>query len=254
MGRVIAELLVEDPQVQIVGASVKSDDPVKAKPLTVLLEKAPKDIFISNDTDVLLSACDVLIDFTSPKATMQHLSACEKKSVAMVIGTTGFNAMEEEKIAQTAATLPLVKAGNMSLGVNLLISLVEQAARSLGDEYDIEIFEAHHRHKKDAPSGTALMLGRAAANGRGVALSDVALDPRDGIIDERPAGGIGFSVLRGGGIIGEHEVNFASNEEVITLSHRAIDRTLFAKGAITAAKWLHGQPAGQYSMQDVLGL
>jgi 4-hydroxy-tetrahydrodipicolinate reductase len=173
----------------------------------------------------------------------------------LVIGSTGASPEQIEAIEAASKSLPIVFAGNYSLGVNMLMGLVAQAARALSaDSYDIEVTEAHHKRKVDAPSGTALMLGEAAARGRQVVLADVAQRVRDGITGARPAGEIGFSVIRGGGIIGEHSVIFAAEDEILTLSHSARDRGLFARGAVEAARWVAGQPPGLYDMQDVLGL
>lgn len=201
-----------------------------------------------------LAAADVVIDFTTPAASVELARQAAGKGVALVIGATGASDAQREAIAEAAQQTPIVFAGNYSLGLNMLMGLVAQAARALPAEtYDIEIFEAHHRHKVDAPSGTALMLGEAAAKGRGVSLSQVGRRARDGITGERPVQEIGFSVLRGGGIIGEHSVTFAADDEILTLSHSARDRGLFARGAVAAARWLAGRPAGLYDMQDVLG-
>lgn len=203
-----------------------------------------------------LSLADVVIDFTTPAASVDLAAYCaEQGGPAMVIGATGATDEQRAAIARSAEKLPIVFAGNYSLGVNLLMGLVAQAARALpADVFDIEVFEAHHRHKVDAPSGTAFMLGEAAAQGRGVKLADVQRRTRDGITGERPIGEIGFSVLRGGGIVGEHSVTFAAEEEILTLSHSGRDRGLFARGAVAAAKWVAGKPPGLYDMQDVLGM
>src|SRR5690349_20191951 len=197
---------------------------------------------------------DVWIDFTTPDATIAALDALGGTKVrAAIVGTTGFSAEQEARIVAHARRIAIVKSGNFSLGVNLLAALVEQSASKLGVDWDIEIFEAHHRRKVDAPSGTALMLGEAAARGRGGQLNDLRATVRDGITGPRKAGEIGFSVVRGGGIIGEHSVIFAGEEEVLTLSHSATDRGLFARGAVAAALWVKGKPPGLYDMQDVLG-
>ena len=173
----------------------------------------------------------------------------------MVIGVTGFTAEEDAAIVAAARHIAIVRSGNFSLGVNVMLGLVRQAAARLSAlDFDIEIAESHHRNKVDAPSGTALMLGRAAAQGRGVELASVAVRGRDGLTGPRPIGAIGFSVQRGGGVIGEHSVGFFSDEEILTLSHSARDRSLFARGALVAAKWVVGKPAGLYDMQDVLEL
>lgn len=205
--------------------------------------------------DAALAAADIVIDFTAPAASAALARLCaERGGPALILGATGFDEAQVAEIAQASAKVPIVRAGNFSLGLNMLMGFVEQAARQLGpDAYDIEIFEAHHRRKVDAPSGAALMLGAAAARGRGVALNDVARRGRDGITGARPVGEIGFSVMRGGGIVGEHSVTFAADDEVLTLAHSAQDRSLFARGALAAARWIVGRAPGEYSMRDVLG-
>jgi 4-hydroxy-tetrahydrodipicolinate reductase len=197
----------------------------------------------------------VWIDFTTPDATMAALESLRSAKLrAAIIGTTGLLPAQVERLAEHAKRIAIVCSGNFSLGVNLLAVLVEQAAAKLGPQWDIEILEAHHRRKVDAPSGTALMLGDAAARGRGAALADVRLAPNDGAIGVRREGGIGFASLRAGGIVGEHDVVFAAEREVLTLSHSALDRGLFADGALAAALWAAAKPPGLYSMRDVLGL
>jgi 4-hydroxy-tetrahydrodipicolinate reductase len=207
------------------------------------------------DREAALAAADVVIDFTSAAASSGLAGLCAGRGgPALVIGSTGFDAAQIAALEAAAAKVAIVRAGNFSLGVNVLIGLVAQAARALPAEaYDVEVFEAHHRRKVDAPSGTALMLGEAAARGRGAKLSELARRTRDGITGERPAGEIGFSVMRGGGIVGEHSVVFAAEEEILTLTHSARDRGLFARGAVTAARWVAGRAPGAYDMQDVLG-
>lgn len=202
-----------------------------------------------------LGACDVIIDFTTPAASAELARLCaERGGPALVIGSTGWSAEQLEQVERAARRIAIVRSGNFSLGVNVLLGLVGQAAKILGPEdWDIEVFEAHHRRKVDAPSGTALMLGEAAAKGRGVDLSAVSERARDGVTGARAQGAIGFSVMRGGDIIGEHSVTFAGKEEVLTLSHSARDRGLFAKGAVAAAQWVVGRAPGLYDMQDVLG-
>ncbi|HZZ35469.1 MAG TPA: 4-hydroxy-tetrahydrodipicolinate reductase [Caulobacteraceae bacterium] len=202
-----------------------------------------------------IEACDVIIDFTTGDASAALAArAAQVGHPALVIGSTGLSAEAEAAVQAAAGSIPIVKSGNLSLGVNVLAGLVEQAARRLAAEgWDIEVFEAHHRRKIDAPSGTALMLGEAAARGRQVALSAVEVRARDGVTGPRPPGAIGFSVMRGGGIVGEHAVTFAADEEILTLSHSARDRGLFARGAVEAALWLAGRPPGLYDMMDVLG-
>ena len=202
-----------------------------------------------------LARCDVVVDFTAPEGSVALARAAARPGgPVLVIGSTGFDSAQEAAIAEAASRVPIVKAGNFSIGVNLLVGLVEQAARALGPEYDVEVFEAHHRRKADAPSGTALMLGRAAARGRDADLHAVAVHGRLGVTGPRPEGAIGFSVLRAGGIVGEHAVVLAAEDEIITLSHSARDRSLFARGALVAARWAAGRPPGLYDMRDVLGL
>lgn len=191
----------------------------------------------------------VLVDFTAPAATLAN--ARDWAGKPMVIGTTGFSAAEDAEIAALSERSPIVKSGNFSLGVNLLAALVKKAASALGPDYDIEIVEAHHRAKIDAPSGTALMLARGCAEGRGAPLEMSLAMHRAGA---RETGKIGVAVIRGGGLIGDHDVMFAGESEVITLSHRALDRSLFAKGAVAAARWVADRPPGLYSMADVIGL
>ncbi|HEX5378384.1 MAG TPA: 4-hydroxy-tetrahydrodipicolinate reductase [Phenylobacterium sp.] len=205
--------------------------------------------------DQALAQADVVLDFTTPEASVALAQAAAARGgPPLVIGSTGLSASQIEEIGRAAQKVAILRAANFSLGVNMLMGLVAQAARALGPEaYDIEVFEAHHRRKVDAPSGTALMLGAAAAQGRGVELAKVTAPARDGITAARNQGDIGFSVLRGGGIVGDHSVVFAAEDEILTFSHSARDRGLFARGAVEAARWLAGRPPGQYDMQDVLG-
>jgi 4-hydroxy-tetrahydrodipicolinate reductase len=206
--------------------------------------------------DEALGLCDVVIDFTMPEASVALAQACAARGgPALVVGATGISDAQIALLKAAASKLAMVQTGNFSLGVNMLVGLVNQASKALGpDAYDIEVFEAHHKHKVDAPSGTALMLGRAAAEGRGVDLDKVGVRARDGITGPRRSGDIGFSVMRGGGIIGEHSVSFVADDEIVTISHSARDRSLFARGAVEAARWVAGRPAGHYDMQDVLGM
>jgi 4-hydroxy-tetrahydrodipicolinate reductase len=209
---------------------------------------------VTADVGAAVDAADVLIDFTRPEGTLAHLAACVASGCAMVIGTTGFSAEQKSAIAAAAATIPNVFAPNMSVGVSVLLSLVEEAARRLGPAYDIEIVEMHHRHKIDAPSGTALGLGEAAARGSGRALADCAVYAREGVTGERAPGTIGFAALRGGDVAGDHTVVFAADGERVELGHRASSRQVFVRGAVAAARWAAGRKPGLYSMKDVLGL
>jgi len=207
-----------------------------------------------------LTRSDVVIDFSTPEASLALAAACASEGlsrprpIVQIIGSTGFTPEQTDKLALFADEVVIIKSGNFSLGVNLMIGLLKQASARLNAEnWDIEVTEAHHKRKVDAPSGTALMLGDAVAYGRGVNLPEVKVAARDGITGPRQEGTIGFSVIRGGGIVGEHSVLFASEDELITFSHSARDRTLFARGAIQAAQWGRKQKPGIYDMQDVLG-
>ena len=213
----------------------------------------PEGIPVTDDPDQALALAPIAIDFTAPEATLAVARAAAARGAVHVIGTTGFTDAQLAELAQTRGAIT-VRAGNMSLGVNLLVQLTRRVAAALGPEFDIEIVEAHHRAKVDAPSGTALMLGEAAARGRGVALADAAQRGRDGLTGPRPEGAIGFAAIRGGDIVGEHDVLFAGPGERIVLRHLATDRTIFARGALKAAEWALGQPPGAYDMVDVLGL
>lgn len=216
-------------------------------------EKIPgTDVVIGSDTRSVFLQSDVVIDFTPPGNTAAHAAIAAETGTALVVGTTGLNEFDEAALDEAAAAVVIIQAGNYSLGVNLLKSLTKQVAAKLGTDWDIEIVEMHHKHKVDAPSGTAVMLGESAAEGRGGTLSQLRADVRDGITGEREEGSIGFAALRGGSVIGEHDVVFASASERITLSHKAENRNLFADGAVRAALWTAGKSAGRYSMMDVL--
>jgi 4-hydroxy-tetrahydrodipicolinate reductase len=239
MGRQMAQTVAADPRLELVARFHRPGSMGEG-----LVER-----------DRALALADVVVDFTTPAASAELAKACAARGgPALVIGSTGFDAAELEAIAEAAKKIAIVRSGSYSLGLNMLTGLVEQAARALGpDDCDIEIFEAHHRFKIDAPSGTALMLGEAAARGHGVELDDVAKRARDGRVGPRNAGEIGFAVMRGGSIVGEHSVSFLSQGETLTLSHAAGGRSMFARGAIAAALWVAGRPPGEYDMHDVLG-
>jgi 4-hydroxy-tetrahydrodipicolinate reductase len=225
------------------------------RPGSPALGVAPGGWTVSDSAAKAAQAADVWIDFTTPTASLDALEQLKLTAVkAAVVGTTGLSAAEEQQIAEHAKRIAIVRDRNFSLGVNLMIGLVEQVAARLGEDWDIEITESHHRRKVDAPSGTALMIGEAAARGRGAPLNDLRVPPHDGQTGARKTGAVGFSVIRGGGIIGDHEAAFISDEEILSISHRALDRAIFAKGAIAAAKWAAGQKPGLYTMWDVLGL
>jgi len=253
MGRMLLEAVSAEPALMLAGALEHPQSPLNGKD-TAELVGAGNGVVISSDVNAVLAQCDVLIDFTRPEGTLHHLFACRKHSVKAVIGTTGFSADEKRDIATAAQDLAIVFAPNMSVGVNVTLKLIELAARSLGESYDIEIVEAHHRLKVDAPSGTALMLGEAAAQGRRIPLADHSVRVRDGHTGARKLGDIGFATLRGGSVVGDHTVIFAGDGERIELTHLAADRGIFARGAVKAALWGKGRSPGLYSMADVLGI
>jgi 4-hydroxy-tetrahydrodipicolinate reductase len=209
---------------------------------------------IGTDVAAAVGACDVLIDFTRPEGTLAHLRACRAAGRAMVIGTTGFEPAQLDEIRAAAAEVAIVMAPNMSVGVNVSLKLVDLAARALGADYDVEVFEIHHKLKVDAPSGTALKLGEVAAQARGASLARDGVYARHGVTGERKGGSIGFSAARGGDIVGDHTVFFAGPGERIEITHRAASRDTYAQGALRAARFLRGKAPGLYDMQDVLGL
>jgi 4-hydroxy-tetrahydrodipicolinate reductase len=209
---------------------------------------------ISGDAPAALAVCDVLLDFTAPEATLVYADLAAKARIVHVIGTTGIGPEHDERLKAAARHCRIVRSGNMSLGVNTLAGLVKRAAATLGADYDIEIVEMHHRHKVDAPSGTALLLGRAAAEGRGLDLDKNSIRVRNGHTGPRPQGAIGFATVRGGSVVGDHTVIFAGEGERIEFTHRAESRDNFARGAIRAALWAFDREPGLYSMSDVLGL
>lgn len=256
MGRSIIPLLAADPDgLRLSGALAAPDDTAVGQDAGAFAAMAPLAVAITDQLSRALEGADVAIDFTRADASMRHAQACRESGCALVIGTTGHTEEQRGELVEVARGVPVVLAPNMSLGVNVLFKLAELAARALGgDRYDAEIFEAHHRNKVDAPSGTALGLGRAVAAGRGVQFDEVAEYARHGNTGVREHGRIGFSVLRGGDIVGDHRLIFAGPGEQIELAHHAQDRSGFARGALVAARWVVGRPPGLYSMMDVLGL
>lgn len=254
MGRTIVPLVIESTDLRLSGALSAPDDPAIGQDAGVVAGTVPVAIAVTGDSARALDGAQVAIDFTLPAASLVNARACRERGIPMVIGTTGHDDVSRAEIEKIAESIPIVMAPNMSLGVNLLFKLAELAARALDDGYDAEIFEAHHRKKVDAPSGTALGLGRAVAQGRGTTLEKSAVYARQGNTGARAAGAIGFSVLRGGDIVGDHRVTFAGPGEQIELAHHAQDRSGFARGALAAARWVVGRPPGLYSMLDVLGL
>ena len=253
MGQTLVRMIQATPGVTLTGALERPGAPQLGQDAGALAGVGPIGVIIGFDPLIPLMHADGVIDFSAPAASVELAGLCAQARIADVIGTTGLSEADLAAIAAAARHAPIVRSGNMSLGVNLLAALVQKAAAALDEEFDVEIVEMHHRHKVDAPSGTALMLGEAAATGRGVALKDKSARGRDGITGARKPGDIGFASSRGGAVIGEHSVIFASEGERITLSHHAEDRTLFARGALKAALWARGRKPGLYGMEDVLG-
>ena len=257
MGRTLTRLVVDDPSLQLVGAATLPGDALIGQDAgTVAGTRAAGVALSSFEPDPhrdISGMCDVLIDFTTPEGAVAWARWCARAGAAMVCGSTGLAPADLDVLREAARAVPVLWSPNMSVGVNLLLRLVREAARSLDADWDIEIAESHHRLKADAPSGTAKALLDAACEGRGVAASDVAIHGREGLLGVRKRGEIGVHALRLGGVVGEHDVHFATPFEHITLSHRAESRDVFAAGALRAAKWLAGKPAGLYAMRDVLG-
>lgn len=254
MGRAVISALAETPSVKFVAALTHSKSPDLGKDSVALADAKGAPVLLTDDMSAA-KGCDVIIDFSAPTASLALIEAVKGTGVkAIVSGTTGMTAEQTTDFHKSCEGLALLQSGNFSLGVNMLEALIKLAADKLREGWDIDVLEMHHRHKVDAPSGTALMLGRAAAEGRGVALESVQKLSREGQTGARPEGEIGFATLRGGGVIGEHSVMLASELEMLTLSHSAFDRSVFAKGAVSAALWAARQPAGRYTMKDLLGL
>ena len=253
MGRALLEAATATEGVRLAAALELATSPLAGRDAGELAAAA-KGVRIGSDAGAALAACDVLVDFTRPEGTLAHLAACRAAKRAMVIGTTGFDAAQLAQIRAAAGEIAIVMAPNMSVGVNVAMKLVETAARALGPEYDVEVFEIHHKLKVDAPSGTALKLGEVAAAARGTSLEKSAVHGRHGTTGERKPGAIGFSVARGGDIVGDHTVFFAGPGERIEITHRSSSRANYAQGAMRAAKFLAGKAPGLYDMQDVLGL
>jgi 4-hydroxy-tetrahydrodipicolinate reductase len=254
MGRVLLRLAATTPGYRLAAGSERPGAAELGRDLGALAGIEELGLTLGDKAEAVFAASDVVLDFTSPAATLAHAALAAASGKAHVIGTTGIDAAGEAKLAEAAARAPIVYAGNMSLGVNLLAELVTQVARALDPAWDIEIVEMHHRHKVDAPSGTALLFGRAAASGRKVKLDEVADRGRDGITGARKSGSIGFTALRGGDVVGEHSVIFATEGERVELTHKATSREIFARGALRAARWATGRKPGLYAMKDVLGL
>jgi 4-hydroxy-tetrahydrodipicolinate reductase len=254
MGQALTAVLAATPGCAIAGGIEAKGSLYVGRDIGEVAGLGPVGIAITDDPLPVFAQVDGVLDFTTPASTMAFVALSAQARIVHVIGTTGLSAADEAKIEAAARHAAIVKAGNMSLGVNLLAALTARVAAALGPEFDIEILEMHHRHKRDAPSGTSLMLGRAAAEARGVSLKDRGVWTRDGETGPRRDGDIGFAALRGGDVVGEHRVIFAGPGERIELAHIATDRGIFARGAVKAALWARGRDPGLYSMQDVLGL
>jgi 4-hydroxy-tetrahydrodipicolinate reductase len=254
MGRqLVAAIAASDGRARLVGAVEPEHSAYLGADAGDLAGLKPLGVTVTSDPLPVFARAEGVLDFTVPAASTFHAGLCAQARIAHICGTTGFSTEDEAKFRAAARHAPIVKSGNMSLGINLLLALVRQAAAALPG-FDAEIIEMHHRAKVDAPSGTALLLGEAVAAGRSVALADMAVRSRDGHTGARPDGAIGFATLRGGAVVGEHTVMFAGEVERIEITHKAQDRALFAQGALTAALWARGRKPGLYSMADVLGL
>jgi 4-hydroxy-tetrahydrodipicolinate reductase len=254
MGRTLVRVVSETDGVELAGAIERADAPEIGSDSGELAGVGRNGVAITADPLPVFAKAAGVLDFTTPAATLEFSELAAQARIVHVIGTTGISVDDEPRLRAAARHAVVIKSGNMSLGVNLLAALVRQAAKALDDDFDIEVLEMHHRHKVDAPSGTALMLGQAAAEGRGIDMPTHAVRSRDGHTGERRVGDIGFATLRGGSVVGEHKVVFAGEGETITIAHTATDRALFARGAVKAALWGRDQKPGLYSMDDVLGL
>lgn len=254
MGRELTRVVHATPGCVVAGATEAPGSELIGRDVGEVAGLEPLGVAVSDEPLELFTRIDGVLDFTTPAASVAYAALAAQARIVHVIGTTGFTPQDEAKIAAAARHATIVKAGNMSLGVNLLVALTERVAAALDEDFDIEILEMHHRHKVDAPSGTALMLGEAAAKGRGVPLAERSVRVRDGHTGARRRGDIGFAVLRGGSVVGEHCVILAADGERLELSHKAADRAIFARGAVKAALWARGRSQGLYSMRDVLGL
>lgn len=253
MGRMLVEAVLASGDCELAGALDIPGSPALGQDAGAFLGRSTG-VAITADLAAGLARAQVLIDFTRPEGTLAHLEACRARGVALVIGTTGFSPEQKALIGAAATALPIVMAPNMSVGVNVVLKLLEQAGRALAQGYDIEVIEAHHRHKVDAPSGTALALGEAVARAQGRELKDCAVYARQGHTGERDPSTIGFATVRGGDIVGDHTVLFAGTGERIEITHRSSSRANYAAGSLRAARFLRGRAPGLYGMDDVLGL
>lgn len=253
MGRCLIESVLETHDMRLCAALGRTNSPMVGQDAGLFIGHHTG-IVVDSNVDKALEGADVLIDFTRPESTLSLMAACQRHQTAMIIGTTGFDETSKAAIHQAAETIGIVFSPNFSVGINLTFKLLDMAARVLNEGYDVEIIEAHHRLKVDAPSGTALRMGEVVASALGRKLVDCAVYGRQGLIGERATDTIGFATVRGGDVIGDHTVLFATPGERVELTHKASSRSTFANGAIRAARWLAGKPNGLYDMQNVLGL
>ncbi|MGP5502378.1 4-hydroxy-tetrahydrodipicolinate reductase [Psychrobacter faecalis] len=254
MGRMLIEAVQNNPQTTLNAAIERQGSSLVGADAGEVAAIGRLNVQIVDDLKAVINDIDVLIDFSLPDASEQNMQICAANKVAMVIGTTGFNEQQEQVLKEASKQIAIVYAGNYSTGVNLSLKLLAMAAKAFGNDADVEVIEAHHKHKIDAPSGTAYMMAEAVAEARGQNLKDVAIYGREGQTGEREAGSIGIHAIRGGEIIGDHTVMFIADGEVVEITHRARARMTFAAGAVRAATWVIKQEVGQYNMQDVLGL
>jgi 4-hydroxy-tetrahydrodipicolinate reductase len=254
MGQTLIQLATDSDRIRLVACVERAGHAWIGQDVGVAMDGAPLGVTVTDDPLEAFALAQAVVDFTAPDATVEFAALAAQARAVHVIGTTGLEAAHLAKIEAASHHAVIVRAGNMSLGVNLLVRLTQKVAAALDADWDVEIVEAHHRMKVDAPSGTALMLGAAAAEGRGVSLDDARVSGRDGITGARGRGTIGFSAIRGGDVVGEHDVIFAGMGERIVLRHLATDRAIFARGALRAAIWGQGRKPGQYDMMDVLGI
>jgi 4-hydroxy-tetrahydrodipicolinate reductase len=254
MGHALIDTVLQNPGLRLAAAVALPGSAGFGGDAAALAGQAPVGVIVSDDLNGAAASADVLVDFSRPEATLVAVDACLRQGKPLVIGTTGFGAEQRQRVADAARTIPICMAANFSVGVNVCLRLLELAAQSLGDDYDVEIFEAHHRSKVDAPSGTALRMGEAVAKGLGRRLEDCARYSREGHTGVRDRKTIGFATVRGGDVIGDHAVMFLGEGERVEITHKASSRNNFARGALRAAQWLRSQPPGLYEMRDVLGL
>ncbi len=253
MGQMLIKEVLGHPECTLAGATEAPGNPTLGQDPGELVGAQATGLKITDDAQGLFELSDAIIDFTSPKVTLMHAALAAATETALVVGTTGFELSEQAELEAFGKNACIFQAANFSIGVNLLLGLSEQVGALLGNDYDAEILEMHHKHKVDAPSGTALALGKAVAKGRGVDLEDVAERVRDGITGARTPGDIGFAALRGGAVIGDHTVMFSADGERIELTHKASDRTIYSAGAVRAAMWCQGRGHGFFGMREMLG-